>query len=95
LACLRIVALLTKSTYTAYLKIVTGFSDVHHCESERLNVNVATYNPMYLYRSPESPSGLSYSSQEADMADDEFPLILTLAELGRSICPMDDRSKGR
>jgi hypothetical protein len=81
LACLRIVALLTKSTYTAYLKIVTGFSDVHHCESERLNVNIATYNPMYLYRSPESPSGLSYSSQEPDMADDEFPLILTLAEL--------------
>jgi hypothetical protein len=81
LACLRIVALLTKSTYAAYLKIVTDFGDVHHCESERVNVNVPTSQPMHLYRSPDSPSGLSCSPQEPDMADDEFPLILTLAEL--------------
>jgi hypothetical protein len=35
---------------------------------------------MYFYCSPESPSGLSYITG-AYMVDDEFPLILRLAEL--------------
>jgi hypothetical protein len=36
---------------------------------------------MYLHLSPDPPSGLSCSSEEAEMADGNFSLIVTLAEL--------------